>query len=63
MLVVSRKEGQTVIQDGIVTIHVLDVVGHRVTLGLEAPDSVRFVRGELVPRQDEPCGEGEDAKR
>ncbi len=53
MLVLDRKPGETVIQDGIVTIHVLSVHGQRVKLGLEAPKEIKFKRGELD------CGEGD----
>ena len=52
MLVLSRKIGEkVVIGDGIVVV-VKRILGQRVTFGIEAPDSVRIVRGEL-PRFDE----------
>jgi carbon storage regulator CsrA len=51
MLVLSRKTGQKVlIGDGIVLV-VKRILGQRVTFGIEAPDTVRIVRGEL-PRFD-----------
>ena len=47
MLVLSRKTGQKVlIGDGIVVV-VKRILGQRVTFGIEAPESVRIVRGEL----------------
>jgi carbon storage regulator len=47
MLVLSRKTGQKVlIGDGIVVV-VKRILGQRVTFGIEAPDTVRIVRGEL----------------
>jgi carbon storage regulator CsrA len=53
MLVLSRKIGEkVVIGDGIVLV-VKRILGQRVTFGIEAPDSVRIVRGEL-PRFDTP---------
>ena len=53
MLVLSRKSGQTIrIGDG-VTIRVTKIKGNRVTLGIEAPDNVRIVRGELEPLVNE----------
>ena len=56
MLVLSRKIGEkVVIGDGIVLV-VKRILGQRVTLGIEAPQSVRIVRGELQ-RFDEPPGE------
>jgi carbon storage regulator len=52
MLVLSRKIGEkVVIGDGIVLV-VKRILGQRVTFGIEAPQSVRIVRGEL-PRFDE----------
>lgn len=52
MLVLSRKIGEkVVIGDGIVVV-VKRIHGQRVTFGIEAPESVRIVRGEL-PRFDD----------
>lgn len=49
MLVLSRKIGQQlVIGDGIVVV-VKRIAGQRVTFGIEAPQDVRIVRGELKP--------------
>ena len=51
MLVLSRKIGEkVVIGDGIVVV-VKRILGQRVTFGIEAPETVRIVRGEL-PRFD-----------
>jgi carbon storage regulator len=47
MLVLSRKIGEkVVIGDGIVVV-VKRILGQRVTFGIEAPEQVRIVRGEL----------------
>ncbi len=47
MLVLSRKIGEkVVIGDGIIVV-VKRIHGQRVTFGIEAPESVRIVRGEL----------------
>jgi carbon storage regulator CsrA len=47
MLVLSRKIGEkVVIGDGIVVV-VKRILGQRVTFGIEAPEAVRIVRGEL----------------
>lgn len=49
MLVLSRKIGQQIIiGDGIVLV-VKRIAGQRVTFGIEAPQDVRIVRGELTP--------------
>jgi carbon storage regulator CsrA len=51
MLVLSRKIGEkVVIGEGIVVV-VKRILGQRVTFGIEAPETVRIVRGEL-PRFD-----------
>ena len=56
MLVLSRKIGEkVVIGDGIVVV-VKRILGQRVTFGIEAPETVRIVRGEL-PRFDEASAE------
>jgi carbon storage regulator len=47
MLVLSRKVGERLIIGGNITVVVNRVAGNRVTLGIEAPDTVRIVRGEL----------------
>jgi carbon storage regulator len=61
MLVLSRKIGEkVVIGDGIVLV-VKRILGQRVTFGIEAPQDVRIVRGELprfeeAPRENVPAG-------
>jgi carbon storage regulator len=48
MLVLSRRPGEKlVIGDG-VTVAVLEVIGHRVQIGIDAPEDVRILRGELA---------------
>lgn len=49
MLVLSRKVGERLIIGDNITLVVNRVVGNRVTLGIEAPNSVRVVRAELKP--------------
>jgi len=52
MLVLSRKIGEkVVIGDGIVVV-VKRILGQRVTFGIEAPEDVRIVRGELPRFED-----------
>ena len=54
MLVLSRKIGEkVVIGDGIVLV-VKRIHGQRVTFGIQAPESVRIVRGELPRFEDAP---------
>lgn len=47
MLVLTRKPGERVNIGGNVVVVVTRVAGNRVTIGIEAPDDVRIVRGEL----------------
>ncbi len=49
MLVLSRKIGQEIVVGDSVRITVTKVSGNRVTLGVDAPDHVRILRGELAP--------------
>lgn len=49
MLVLSRKVGQEVIIAGTIKVTVSRISGSRVAIGIEAPDSMRIVRGELAP--------------
>jgi carbon storage regulator len=47
MLVLSRKVGQRLVIGGGITVVVKRIAGHRVTLGIEAPETVKIIRGEL----------------
>jgi carbon storage regulator len=52
MLVLSRKPGEKLIINNNITITILEVIGNRIKLGVEAPDNVRVLRGELAWWQD-----------
>jgi carbon storage regulator len=57
MLVLSRKVGEKIVIDGGVVLVVKRIAGQRVTLGIEAPNNVHIVRGELAPfAKNEPPG-------
>ena len=47
MLVLSRKEGEQIIIGTNITVTVLKVQGNRITIGVEAPQEVPIVRGEI----------------
>jgi carbon storage regulator CsrA len=47
MLVLSRKQGQQLKIGDHITVTVLEVRGHRIRVGIEAPGSMRVLRGEL----------------
>jgi len=49
MLVLSRKIGEKLVIGDNITVVISRVAGNRVTLGIEAPNDVRIVRGELRP--------------
>lgn len=68
MLVLSRKPGERIHIGNGITLSVLRVSGNRVRIGIEAPDSVHIVRGEiagqpatqigrLTDQNGKPCGE------
>lgn len=48
MLVLTRKPGETIHIADDVMVTVLEVTGHRVLLGIQAPRSTRIRRHELV---------------
>jgi carbon storage regulator len=52
MLVLTRKPGEKLVIGNGITVTVLEVVGNRVRLGIEAPESIRVLRGELPIRLD-----------
>lgn len=58
MLVLSRKVGERLVIGGNITIVISRVAGNRVTIGIEAPDDVRIVRGELKPERETMSGAG-----
>jgi carbon storage regulator len=47
MLVLSRKSGERIVIDNKITIVINRISGNRVTLGIEAPENVHILRGEL----------------
>src|SRR5262245_16143844 len=53
MLVLSRKIGEKLVIGDNITVVVSRVAGNRVTLGIEAPNDVRIVRGELHAEEAE----------
>jgi carbon storage regulator len=54
MLVLTRKIGEKIrIPDRDVLIKVMEIRGNRVRIGINAPEGVRILRGELVRQNDE----------
>jgi carbon storage regulator len=54
MLVLSRKPGEKVTIGHGITVTVVEIIGNRVRLGINAPDNVHILRGELVEWQQTP---------
>lgn len=55
MLVLSRKPGEQILigDDIVVTVHRLS--GNRVSIGIDAPQTYRIVRGELQQEESRPA--------
>jgi carbon storage regulator len=51
MLVLSRKQGESIVIDGGIKLTVLEVRGSVVRLGIEAPKQVTVLRSELEERR------------
>ncbi len=49
MLVLARKSNQTIVIDGKIEIKILKIKGNTVRLGVQAPATVKVLRGELAP--------------
>jgi carbon storage regulator CsrA len=48
MLVLSRKPGEKLVIGEGITVTVVEIKGPRVKIAIDAPDSMRVARGELV---------------
>ena len=54
MLILSRKTDEGIVIADNICISVLEIRGHRVRLGISAPDHVRIQRGELRRKRVRP---------
>ncbi len=67
MLVLSRKANETIVLDNAIEVTVLEILGERVKIGINAPRDVPIVRQELLHQNrsnhssSEPAGTGESA--
>ena len=48
MLVLSRKYGESLIIDGEIEIKIIEIMGDKVRIGIEAPKNHKVLRKELV---------------
>lgn len=56
MLVLSRKPGEKIHLGSDIVVTVLEIKGRQVRIGIEAPDRVAIIRGELQPADPMPAG-------
>ena len=56
MLVLSRRDQETVVIDGNIKITIIRITGNSVRLGIEAPSHVAVNRGEVQQRIDAEAG-------
>lgn len=65
MLILARKKNETIVINDQIEIEVLQIKGKTIRLGIQAPDSVRIIRGELatgiVPDTQHQDGQQKDA--
>ena len=62
MLVLSRKAGEDILIGDNIRLVVNRISGNRVTVGIEAPDDVHVIRGELKTQDPQPSREPVEAK-
>ena len=48
MLVLSRKIGERIVINDLITVEVLQIIGNRVRLGVTAPAGIPILREELL---------------
>lgn len=62
MLVLSRRANDQILIPSLgITLEVLSIKGNVVKLGIDAPQNVRVMRGELLEKQAEPTEPEEDS--
>lgn len=61
MLVLSRKENESIVIDGRIKVTVVAIQGGRIRLGIEAPKDVPICRSELLESAAKPVVSGQFA--
>ena len=57
MLILTRKEGESLIIDGDIEVTILEVNGGAVKIGIEAPQEVAIWREEVIKRVEARAGQ------
>jgi carbon storage regulator len=57
MLILTRKEDETILIGEYISIKVVEIRGNQVRLGIEAPAGVSIIRGELLEQGPPEKGE------
>jgi carbon storage regulator len=52
MLVLSRKQNQQIFVGQSIVVTVVRISGDKVRIGIEAPEEMKVLRGELEPEED-----------
>jgi carbon storage regulator len=63
MLILSRNRDEQITIDGGIVITVLEVVGGRVKIGVEAPKETKVIRNELLGYPPKNAGRDEPKRR
>ncbi len=61
MLVLSRKSMEDILIGDSVVVHVLEIRGNRVRIGIDAPKDINVLRTELRDQISNPSGNGSRA--
>lgn len=60
MLILGRKENETIVIDGGIVITVVEIQGGKVRLGFDAPRSTKIHRGEVAAEIEKETNHGND---
>jgi carbon storage regulator len=59
MLILTRKEGETILIGDNISIKIVEIRGKQVRLGIEAPANILLLRGEMELHEQDKLGERE----
>ncbi len=52
MLILSRKAGETLVINNEIEVKIIEVVGDKIKIGIQAPKDVKILRKELIQTMD-----------